>query len=192
MHGGGGDMSRSGFAALCVTAVAGTLYLVGGTGGVSYANSAPVAALPLLSTAATQLRPLAASPYASLTAASLDAAGLTYVGPVTVPTPTGDVPVLRFTVTQAALADLTLSPGCASGGSTTVTTAGAATLGNTTFDLVGLDATLDGTPVQYTVADPPTGPFPARTVLRDVTLSAATISAATLTLPSPTTEAARC
>lgn len=134
----------------------------------------------------------AASPYlVSLTASSLDALGLTYVGTFNVATASGNVQVLRFTLSTGSLAGMSLTQACA-GGVTTVTTSDSVSLGNTTFDAVSLGVTVAGTPLTFTVADPPTTGFPGEIVLNQITLTATTVSADMLTMPSFTTGAATC
>jgi hypothetical protein len=126
-----------------------------------------------------------------LAAGSFDVTELAYAGTFTVSHPSGDVDVLRFTMSSGALHGLTMSPGCA-GGFVTVTTAQSATVGSATFDAVSLDVNVDGSPLTFTPADPPTSGFPAELTLTDVTLVATTLAAAKLTVPSFTTQPDSC
>lgn len=130
-------------------------------------------------------------PYLVLTASTLDAVGLTYVGTFTVSRPSGDVQVLRFTMTSGSLSGLSFVQACTSGAST-VTDADAASLVSTTFDAVSLDVTAGGRPLTFTVDNPPATQFPAEILLQNITLTATTMSADTLTMPSFTTRAASC
>jgi hypothetical protein len=134
---------------------------------------------------------VAPSPYVTLTASVLDATGLTYTGTVTVASASGSLQVLRFTMTSGALTQLSVTQACAHG-ITTMTTAASATLGSTTFDAVSLAVTAGGTATTFTPAAPPTAPFPAAITLQDVTLSATSLSGATLTMPAFSTQPATC
>lgn len=127
----------------------------------------------------------------TLTATELDAVGLTYVGTVTVPGPSGELRVLRLALNSGALTTMRLSHDCAAG-ITTVTTAGSVTVGDATFDAVSLSATVAGMPLVFTVANPPTTPFPAEVLLHDLTLDATTVSANTLSTTALATHAAGC
>lgn len=134
---------------------------------------------------------MSASPYLVLTANSLDAVGLGYVGTVTVAGPSGEVEVLRFSMTSGSFAGLHLVQAC-SGGASTVTDTPSAALVGATFDAVRLDVTIGGTPLSFTAGSPPAAGFPNEIVLQDVTLTATTMSADTLTMPSFGTQAATC
>ena len=133
----------------------------------------------------------ASSSYLTLTAGSLDAVGLTYVGVVTVSGASGDVQILRFTLTSGTLTDMTVTQACA-GGVAVGTSAGSVTLGSTTFDAVSLAVTVAGTAVTYTPASPPTTAFPSEVVLQSLTLSATTVSADSLSAPSLTVQPLGC
>lgn len=126
-----------------------------------------------------------------LTADSLDAVGLTYVDTFTVSLPAGSVEVLRFTMTSASVDRMSVTQACASGVAT-ATTAGSALLGQTTFDASSLDATVHGAPVSFTVADPPSQPFPSELVLQDLALAATTVSAETLSMATLRTQEGSC
>ena len=149
----------------------------------------PVRIRPAVTAAA--LPAVVSSPYVTLTATSLDAVGLAYTGTTTVPSSAGNVQALRFTMTSGSIAELTMTQVCTAN-FTTVSTAPTASLGSTTFDAVSLTVTVGGATLTFTPAAPPTSPFPAEVVLQNVTLSATTITGATLTMPSFATQAAAC
>jgi hypothetical protein len=132
-----------------------------------------------------------ASPYLVLTAASLDAIGLTYVGTFTVSGQSGTVQVLRFTLTRGALAAMRFVQAC-SANVTTLTTAPTASLGSTVIDAAKLLVTIDGTPMTFTVASPPTTQFPAHVLLQQLRLTAITLSATRLSTSLATTTALAC
>jgi hypothetical protein len=133
----------------------------------------------------------ASSPYVVLTANSLDARGLTYTGTFDLSQPSGTVQVLRFTMTSGSLAGMSFSQPCVDA-MTTVTAADSASLGNTTFDAVRLVATVGGTPVTFTAANPPSTEFPSEIVLQDMTLTLTTVSADTLDASSLAVQTATC
>lgn len=134
---------------------------------------------------------VAQSAYLVLTADSFDATGLTYAGTFTVPGPSGDVQVLRFTMANGSLAGVSFVQACANGAAT-VTDAGSASLVSPTFDAVSLEVTVGGTPLTFTVGSPPATPFPSEITLQSITLTATTISADALTMPSFATQVATC
>lgn len=131
------------------------------------------------------------SPYLLVSADSMDALGLTYVGTVSVSTPSGDVQVLRFTMTGGSLAGVGLAQPCAGGAATTLAATSAA-LGATTLDVVSLQATVGGAPVEFTVAQPPVTGFPAEVQLQSVALSVTSLSATTLKTQTLHTATQRC
>lgn len=126
-----------------------------------------------------------------LTANSLDAIGLSYAGTFTVPGPSGDVAILRFTLTGGTATALAVTQAC-SANITTVTTADSGSLGSTIFDAVDLTLTVGGTQLAFTVDSPPTTGFPSEVVLQDVVLTATTFSANSLSMPSFRTRATNC
>ena len=129
--------------------------------------------------------------YLTLTAGGMHALGLTYTGIVSVPSSSGPVQAMHFTMSSGTATTLVMTNGC--GPSVTdVTSAGSASFGATSFDALSLAVTVGGTPVVFTVAAPPTAPFPADVVLQDVTLSATSLSTDTLSAPSITMQAAPC
>lgn len=132
-----------------------------------------------------------ASPYLVLTASSLEALSLTYAGTFAVSGPSGSVEVLRFTMSAGSLGAMNLTQACTDG-VTTVTSAGSASLGSTTFDATSLAATAGGTPLTLTAANPPTIAFPTDILLDDITLTATTMSADTMNTSSFTTRLATC
>jgi hypothetical protein len=133
----------------------------------------------------------ASSAYVTLTASSLDAVGLAYAGIATVSGTSGDVQVLRFTMTSGAITDLNLTQPC-TGGVAVVTTAATASLGSTTFDALSLTVTVGGNTATFTPTNPPTTPFPGEIVLQAITLSATTVSSATLSAPSVSVQSTGC
>jgi hypothetical protein len=126
-----------------------------------------------------------------LTANSIDAFGLTYVGTFTVPSPSGPVQVLRFTLGSGSAAGMRIAQRCA-GGVATATAAPSASLGSTVFDAVRLAVTVNGVPLVFTVASPPTTPFPGAVLLQQVRLAATTLSTTQLNAQSVFTSAAIC
>jgi hypothetical protein len=100
----------------------------------SFAGSVPSASQSALQTA---------SPYIVLTASSLDALALTYVGTFTVPGASGGADVLRVAMASGSATGLRVTQPCRDG-STTIATAGSATLGSATLDVVRFAATRRG------------------------------------------------
>ena len=154
-----------------------------------------VAAMPQTAGAPAQARPVtqaaAEFPLLTLTADTFDAVALSYVGTFDVSTPSGPQQVLRFTMASAALGAVVITHACIDS-LTTVTSAHSASLTGATLDVVSFAAMLGDTPVTFTVAAPPTTPFPGEVVLQQLSVSATTVSADSLTAPSLSTQRATC
>ncbi len=128
----------------------------------------------------------------TLDAGSMTVAGFTYVGNVAVTTPTGSALAMRFTMSSAAISDLSLYWPCAGGRqllSSVATTA--STPRGLTLDVLELRAVVGGQPVDWTAVAtatttvPPADPIPggSGTIGGPIAASLTDLTAASFGLP---------